>query len=95
MDDFTKELLHRIRQAEALGVKQEKLRRNAEQHGGIGAAKYYIGHARLSDGFEELLRLHRPELSMEAMVTEKAYHGLFTDEEVNACFALLCGANYF
>ena len=35
------------------------------------------------------------ELSMEALVTAPAYHGLFTDDEVNACFALLCGADFY
>ena len=37
----------------------------------------------------------RLELSLEALVTAGKYGQLFTDEEVNCCFAALCDAGFY
>ena len=96
MDSFTAALFQAIEEAEtAYGIRQPKLRQTAEKYGGVAAAKYYIDHSRISDGFDALSKKKRLDLSMEALVTSTAWHGLFTDEEVNDCFALLCGADYY
>lgn len=96
MDPFTKALFQAMEEAEsAFGIRQPKLRLTAEKYGGIAAAKYYIDHSRISDGFDALHQKKRLDLSMEALVTSTAFHGLFTDDEVNECFVLLCGADYY
>lgn len=94
MDQFTSALFRAMDEADStLGIRQPKLRQTAEKYGGVSAAKYYINHNRISDGFDALSQKKHLALSMEALVT--VYHELFTDDEVNACFALLCGTDYY
>ena len=62
---------------------------------GVPAAKRYIGTNRASEGFDALARVNRLDLSLEALAISAKFNALFTDEEVNACFALLCGADYY
>lgn len=96
MKDFTAALLAAIQQAEAeCGVCQPRLKQRVETCGGVSAAKDYIRHHRVSDGFDALTRIGRPELSMEALLVQSAWQALFADEEVNACFDLLCSIDYF
>lgn len=96
MKDFTAVLLASIDQAQReCAVKQARLRQNAEMYGGVSAVKDYIRRGRASDGFDALQRAGRLELSMEALVVSPEFHAQFTDGEVNACFALLCGADFF
>lgn len=96
MKDFTAALLSAIDAAQTeCGVRQARLRQNAETYGGVSAAKDYIKRNRASDGFDALKAAKRLDLSMEALVVSPQYHAQFTDEEVNACFALLCGADYY
>ena len=49
---------------------------------------------RLSDGFGELQRLGRLELSLEALAVDKRFTGLFSDEEANEALTRLLEANY-
>lgn len=96
MKDFTVALVEAITAAERdCGVLQPKLRQSVSVYGGVSAVKEYIKRKRASDGFDALKAVGRLELSMEALVISKPYHALFTDEEVNACLDLLCGADYF
>lgn len=96
MKDFTAALLSAIDAAQTeCGVRQARLRQNADTYGGVSAAKDYIKRNRASDGFDALKAAKRLDLSMEALVVSPQYHAQFTDEEVNACFALLCGADYY
>ena len=96
MIDFTTALCRAIETAQAdSGVRQGRLAQNVKTYGGVAAAKDYIRRGRLSDGFEALAKAGRLDLSMEALVTSSKWHDQFTDEEVNACFVLLCGENYF
>lgn len=96
MKDFTAALLSVIDAAQTeCGVRQARLRQNAETYGGVSAAKDYIKRNRVSDGFDALKAAKRLDLSMEALVVSPQYHAQFTDEEVNACFSLLCGADYY
>ena len=96
MDLFTKALFRALDEAESLlGIRQPKLRQTAEKYGGVAAAKYYIDHSRISDGFDALHQKKRLDLSMEALVTSTAWHGLFTDEEVNHCLDMLMQAGFF
>lgn len=96
MKDFTAALLSAIDAAQTeCGVRQARLRQNAETYGGVSAAKDYIKRNRVSDGFDALKAAKRLDLSMEALVVSPRYHAQFSDEEVNACFELLCGADYY
>lgn len=96
MDPFTQALLAQLDRAEnELGIRQPLLRRAAERYGGISAMQELIRRGRVSDGFDALGQKKHLALSAEALVISKEFHGLFTDDEVNACFELLCGANYF
>lgn len=94
MDDFQTALLHAIDKAQnEYGVRQARLRQNIETYGAISAVKEYIKRNRTSDGFDALVRLGLTELTVEALVAK--YHTFFTDDEVNFCFEVLCGADYY
>lgn len=96
MDQFTLALLGRLDQTEKeLGIRQSQLRHSVERYGGISAMKKLLRRGLVSDGFDALSQKKQLSLSAEALVISKEFHSLFSDEEVNACFELLCGANYF
>lgn len=93
---FTAELAAACRQAqEQTGCPMTGLLQKIEKYGGVSVAKDYIRKNRLSDGFTVLEQQGKLALSMEALVTAPAFGSLFTDEEVNACFQVLCEANYY
>ena len=84
-DAFTQALLRAIDAAEQeAGVRQPRLRRAVEQYRG-----------QVSDGFDQLAGLGKLALSAEALAVSAKFNACFTDDEVNHCFAQLCGANYF
>lgn len=93
--EFQKELIEKLRQSEEAGVCQKRLAGDVQQHGGVSCARELIRRRRVSDGFAALASIGRLELSLEALVTTGRYGALFTDEEVNACFAALCDAGYY
>ena len=96
MDQFTKALLCRIEQVEKeYGILQPKLRRSVERFGGVGAMHELIRRGQVSDGFDALCQKKALKLSAEALVISKDFHDLFSDDDVNACFEVLCAANYF
>ncbi len=63
--------------------------------GGVETAKALIRRGNASDGFTALQAAGRLELSMEATVVESKYAALYTDEEADACLALLCECGYY
>ncbi len=96
MKNFETALLAAMDKAEQVcGVRQGRLRQNIISYGAVNAAKDYMKRGRPSDGFDALAQKKHLELTMEALVVSNAYHNLFTDEEVNACFALLCAEGYY
>ena len=50
--------------------------------GGLKAAKKLLATPYPSDGFAELWRKHRLDLSMENLVLNPKYRSLFTDQEI-------------
>lgn len=50
--------------------------------------------SRLSDGFGDLQRLGRLELSLEALAVDKRFTELFSDEEANEALNRLLEAGY-
>lgn len=51
--------------------------------------------SRLSDGFAALAKIGRLEWSLEALVVDRRFTGLFSDQEANEALARLMEANYF
>lgn len=49
---------------------------------------------RISDGFNQLADKHRLDLSLEALVVDKRFTGLFSDEEANNALMRLLDAGY-
>ncbi len=57
-------------------------------------AKYALGGNRVSEGFDTLAAKNRLDLSLEALVVDKRFTALFTDEEANAALMRLLDAGY-
>ena len=57
-------------------------------------AKRTLAGSRLSDGFNELASKGQLKLSLEALVIDKRFTGLFTDEEANEALMRLLEAGY-
>lgn len=77
------------------GCKMTRLIEVIERFGIVNAAKEIIRKGRTSDCFSKLAEAGHIELTMEAIIVKPQYSELFTDEEVNACFELLCEKGYY
>ncbi len=94
MKEFEAALLAAIETAFTVhGVSQKRLAKNIETYGAVPALKEYFRKEQVSDGFDALCRIGHAELTTEAVAVK--YHALFTDEEVNFCFAELCAVGYY
>ena len=60
----------------------------------IKGAQRILSGTRLSDGFNELKEKNALKLSLEALVIDKRFTGLFTDEEANEALSRLLEAGY-
>lgn len=76
--------------AEALGVKI----RNVAAEEAVKSAKRILSGNRLSDGFNQLQAKGQLHLSLEALVVDKRYTALFTDEEANEALMRLLEVGY-
>jgi len=76
--------------AEALGIKM----RNVAAQEAVKSAKRILSGNRLSDGFNQLLAQNSLHLSLEALVVDRRYTGLFTDEEANEALMRLLEVGY-
>lgn len=76
--------------AEEFGI---KMRPVAESEA-VKAAKRILSGNRLSEGFNQLLAQGLLNLSLEALVVDKRYTALFTDEEANEALMRLLEAGY-
>ena len=76
--------------AETLGIKMRPVA-DAEA---VKAAKRTLSGNRLSDGFNQLLAKNALNLSLEALVIDKRYTELFTDEEANEALMRLLEVGY-
>ena len=75
--------------AEKLGVRQRPLGEDIMKD----PHRCLSGH-RESDGFAELARLGRLDLSLEALAVKKQFTALFSDEEANNALMRLLDAGY-
>ena len=76
--------------AEALGI---KMRPVAEEEA-MKTAKRVLSGNRLSDGFNQLQAKGQLKLSLEALVVDKRFTQLFTDEEANEALMRLLEVGY-
>ena len=76
--------------AEALGV---KIRPVAAEEA-VKTAKRTLSGNRLSDGFNQLVSKNSLHLSLEALVVDKRFTQLFTDEEANEALMRLLEVGY-
>ena len=76
--------------AEALGVKM----RPVAEEDAVKTAKRTLSGNRLSDGFNLLQGKGQLSLSLEALVVDKRFTALFTDEEANEALSRLLEAGY-
>ena len=76
--------------AEALGI---RMRPVAEEEALKNARRILSGN-RLSDGFNQLQAKGKLSLSLEALVVDKRFTALFTDEEANEALMRLLDAGY-
>lgn len=53
-----------------------------------------LSGSRSSDGFSDLARLGRLDLSLEALAVARQYTALFTDEQANTALERLLAAGY-
>ena len=76
--------------AEALGVRM----RPVAPEDAMKAAHRCLSGRRLSDGFQSLQAKGHLELSLEALVVDKRFTALFTDEEANEALMRLLEVGY-
>ena len=76
--------------AEALGVKM----RPVAEADAVKNAKRILSGNRLSDGFNLLQGKGQLNLSLEALVVDKRFTALFTDEEANEALMRLLEVGY-
>ena len=76
--------------AAALGVRMRPV--TAED--AMRSAHRILSGGKLSDGFNDLAKLGQLKLSLEALVIDKRYTGLFSDDEANEALSRLLDAGY-
>lgn len=57
-------------------------------------AKRLLSGSRTSDGFADLMKKGQLKLSLEALVVDKRFTSLFTDDEANTALMRLLDAGY-
>jgi len=76
--------------ARSIGVRM----RLVEPETAMKSAHYALSGNRISDGFNILAAKGRLDLSLEALVIDKRFTSLFTDEEANNALMRLLDAGY-
>jgi len=76
--------------AAALGIRM----RPVSQEDAMKTAHRYLSGSRESDGFSALAEKNRLKLSLEALVVDKRFTQLFSDEEANRALDRLLFAGY-
>ena len=90
------EVLKNCQRAEGeYGCKMTRLIQTIERFGVVKTAQEILRKRRTSDQFNRLVEVGQIALTMEATLVKGEYASLFTDEEVNACYELLCENGYY
>ena len=77
--------------AAALGVRM----RPVDKSEAIKQAHRLLSGTRVSDGFDQLADKKQLKLSLEALVVDKRFTALFTDDEANEALSRLLSAGYY
>lgn len=77
------------------GCKMTKFLQTIERFGIVRTAQEILRKGRTSDCFNKLAEAGRLDLTMEATIVKGEYAELFTDEQVNDCYELLCEKGYY
>ena len=77
--------------AAALGVRMRPVDKNEA----MKQAHRLLSGTRVSDGFDQLAEKKQLKLSLEALVVDKRFTALFTDEEANEALSRLLSAGYY
>lgn len=93
---FNEELIKKYEAAQKqCECKVIRFLQNITKFGGVKTAKEIIRKNRVSDDFETLQKAGLMSLTMEAMIVDPQYGDLFTDDEVNYCYDILCEYGYY
>ncbi|MBE6023087.1 MAG: hypothetical protein E7231_07625 [Cellulosilyticum sp.] len=93
---FTEVLIKNSEEAQkSCAYRGIRFRQTLEKFGGVKTAKEIIRKGRLSDEFEILEKAGLIRLTMEALVVDRRFAELFTDDEVNSCYEVLCEYGYY
>lgn len=90
-EKFLSAWLENREKAAKLGVRLRPIAREKA----MAAAHRAMAYHRPSDGFDILADKGHLELSLEALVVDKRFTGLFSDEEANAALTRLLQAGYY
>ena len=77
------------------GCKMTRFLQTIEKFGIVRTAQEIFRKGRTSDCFNRLAEAGHLELTMEAIIVKGEYAELFTDEQVNYCYELLCENGYY
>ncbi|MEG0307718.1 MAG: hypothetical protein RR636_07235 [Clostridium sp.] len=77
------------------GCKMTRFLETIDRFGIVKTAQEILRKGRTSDCFNKLVEVGRIELTMESTIVKAQYAELFTDEEVNSCYDLLCENGYY
>lgn len=81
--EFHKDMVDIYRKAkEECGYNATRFLQMVSNEGGLKTARKLLATAEPSDGFTELWRNHRLDLTMESLVLKPKYRSLFTDQEI-------------
>ncbi len=75
--------------------KMTRFLQTIERFGIVKTAQEILKKGRTSDCFNKLAEAGRLDLTMEATIVKGEYAELFTDEQVNDCYELLCEKGYY
>lgn len=87
--------LENCKKMEELGIPAARMTRSIGELGALSAARRLLSRRRNSDGFALLAQRERLDLSLEALVVQGRFGGLFTDEEADFCLQSLLEAGYY
>ena len=81
--EFHKDMIDIYRKAkEECGYNATRFLQMVSNEGGLKTARKLLATAEPSDGFTELWRNHRLDLTMENLIIKQKYRSLFTEQEI-------------
>ncbi len=94
---FQEELIKncQLAEKECPGYRSARFLQTVEKFGAVKTAKEIIRKGRTSDDFEKLQEAGLLKYTMEALIVKAQYGDLFTDDEVNSCYEILCEYGYY